>query len=191
MPLQITARKVDLNDDIQKRIENRVDKFRKLAVNDKISTLDVVVTEQKNLFTVEVVVKASRFAANGRETDKDLRAAIDQVMGKVERQLRKQLDKKRAVKRHSKEVRGRRDATVTLSFATSSPEPDADVEHQIFQTESIAVKPMSVEEAAEQLEVEAGSFRVFTNAETERINIIYRREDGHFGVIEPTGGTWH
>lgn len=186
MPLQITARKVDLSDAIRKRIEDRVDKFRKLAVNDKISVLDVVITEQKASFTVEVVVKASRLSANGKETDKDLRAAIDKVMGKVERQLRKALEKKRSVKRHSKEARERRDATVTISISPSGSEVEPDMEQQIFQTQNIAVKPMSVEEAAEQLEVEAGSFRVFTNAETERINIIYRREDGHFGVIEPS-----
>lgn len=185
MPLQITARKVELSGDMRRHIEGRADRFRKLAVNNKISTLDVVVTGQKGLFTVEVVVKASRFNATGKETDKDLRAAVDHVMAKVERQLRKQLDKKRAQKRHSREVRERRDTTVILSFAPGPSEPEADLEHRIFRTQQIAVKPMSVEEAAEQLEVEAGSFRVFTNAETERINIIYRREDGHFGVIEP------
>jgi putative sigma-54 modulation protein len=183
MPLQITARKLDLSDEMRQHIEERVDRFRKLAVNDKISVLDVVITEQKGQYQVEVVVKASRFGATGKITGKDLRGAIDTVMTKVEKQLRKQLDKKRSQKRHSREVRDRRDVTLTVSF---DPGPDLEPEVGIIQTERIATKPMSVEEAAEQLEMEAGSFRVFTNAETERINIIYRRDDGHFGVIEPS-----
>lgn len=185
MPLRITARNVGLSNEDRDHIEARVDRFRKLAVGDQISVLDVVLAKQKGLFTVEVVVKASRFNAAGKETDGDLRAAIDRVMGKVERQLRKQLDKRRTQKRHPREGQDRHAVTLTMSFTTGSS-PEVEEEYRIVRTERIASKPMSVEEAAEQLEVATGSFLVFRNAETDQVNIIYRLEDGNFGLIEPS-----
>lgn len=181
MPLNITARHVDLQDEDRAHIEGKVDRFRKLAVHDQISVLNVVVDSQKNQYTVEVVVKASRFGATGTETNADLRTAIDGVMSKVERQLRKQLDKKRTKKRHTRE----RDR-VTLTVPVAGPAPDdTDQGRRIVSSQRIATKPMSIEEAAEQLEIEAGSFLVFVNAETDKINIIHRLEDGHFGLIAP------
>ena len=185
MPLNITARHVELTDEDRRHINNKVERFRKLAVGDRISVLDVIIDSQKNLYSVEVVVKASRFGATGTVTKGDLRAAIDDAMAKVERQLRKQLDKKRTRKRHSREARDRHRVTLTLPVAAGSPD-ETDVGRRIVRSQQIATKPMSIEEAAEQLEIEAGSFVVFVNAETDRINIIHRLEDGRFGLIEPT-----
>jgi putative sigma-54 modulation protein len=183
MPLQITARNCEISPDLRAVIETKVDRFRKLV--EEISVLDVVIVSQRGKYTVEVVVKAQRFAATGRETDADLRAAIDRVMGKVERQLHKQIDKKRTMKRLPREVRERRALTLTLPMMGEAT-IEVDEERRIVRTRRIASKPMSVQEAADRLEIEAGSFLVFENAETERINIIFRREDGRFGLIEPS-----
>ena len=183
MPLQITARHVELSDDDSAHIEIKADRFRKLA--EQISVLDVIITSQKGHYTVEVIVKARLFNATGSLTPDFLRCAFDRFMSKVERRLRKQIDKRRSQKRHSREARNRHDVTLTLS-AMSEVAPMADEDRRIVRTQRIAAKPMSVEEAAEQLEIETGAFLVFTNAETETINIIHRREDGHFGLIEPT-----
>jgi len=187
MPLQITARHTELSDTDRELIEKRVDRFRKIAVAEQITLLDVIVTCQKNRHAVEVHVKANRFEAAGSVTHADLRTAIDRVMDRVERQLRKQLDKCVARKRHSREVQTRRGTTVTLSFATPAAPADADeLERVIFHTQRISTKPMSVEEAAEQLDLDDDAFLVFNNAETDRINILYRRNDRHFGLIQPS-----
>jgi len=183
MPLQITARHIELSDDDRAHIEAKVDRFRKLA--EEISVLDVIVDAQKGLYTVELVVKARLFNATGSETHTDLRRAIDRVISKVERQLRKQISKKRSQKRHSREARNRRSVTLTLPVLSEAALAGGEG-RRIVRTQRIAAKPMSVEEAADRLEVEAGSFLVFTNAETEAINIIHRRDDGHFGLIEPS-----
>jgi putative sigma-54 modulation protein len=183
MPLQITARNVELSAEIRAHIEARVDRFRKLV--DQISVLDVIVTLQRGHYTVEVVVKTHCFNAIGAETDADLRAAIDRVMGKAERQLHKQIDKRRTAKRQPREVRERQALTLTLPVL-GEVALEADEESRIVRSRRIAAKPMSVQEAADQLEIEAGAFLVFYNAETEKINIIYRREDGRFGLIEPS-----
>lgn len=190
MPLQITARHTELSNEDRALIETKADRFRKLAVADRISILDVIVTQQKSNFSVEVNVKASRMDVTGSVVHTDLRAAIDAVMDKVERQLRKQLDKRVDRKRHGRYGRSRRGVTLTFPFLngiqpTLEPEPEP-LEQVIYHTNRILTKPISVEEAAEQLEAESGAFLVFNNAETEKINVIYRRDDSHFNVIEPS-----
>jgi putative sigma-54 modulation protein len=184
MPLQITARNFELSAETHAHIEAKVDRFRKLV--DQISVLDVIVTLQRRLYKIEVVVKTHCFNAAGSETDADLRAAVDRVMGKVERQLHKQIDKRRTAKRHPREVRERLAVTLTLPVLGEALSEKPEEESRIVRSHRIAAKPMSVQEAADQLEVEAGSFLVFSNADTEQINIIYRREDGRFGLIEPS-----
>jgi len=185
MPLQITARNAELSADLHGHIEAKVNRLRKLV--DQISVLDVKVTLQKGIHTVEVVLKARCFDATGTERDPDLRVAVDRVMGKIERQLLKQLDKLRTKKRQSRPERERLAAvTLTLPILGEAPVETAEEERRIVRSRRIVAKPMSVHEAADQLEVATGSFLVFTNAETEQINIIYRREDGRFGLIEPS-----
>jgi putative sigma-54 modulation protein len=188
MPLQITARHTELPHDLRALIETKAERFRKMAVADQLSVLDVIVAQQKGKFTVEVNVKAHRMEATGSVTNGDLRSAIDAVMDKVERQLRKQLDKRVDRKRHTREARARRSITLTVPFLNGlMPAVEPEIEDKvIFHTSRILTKPMSVEEAAEQLEIESGAFLVFNNAETDKINIICRRDDGNFSVIEPS-----
>jgi len=183
MPLQITARNVEVTDRIRAIIEAKVDRFRKLV--EEISVLDVMIVFQRGRYTVEVVVKAQCFNATGTVTDANLRAAIDSVMGKVERQLHKQLDKMRTMKRQPRAVRERRAPTLPLPVSQEVTK-ETEEKRQIIRTERIAVRTMSVQEAADALEIEAGAFLVFKNVEADTINIIYRREDGQFGLIEPS-----
>jgi len=183
MPLQITARNVEIPGEMRALIQAKADRFRKLV--DRISVLEVIIILQRGRYTIEVVVKAQRFNATGTETNHDLRAAIDRVMDKVERQLHKQIDKLRTMKRLPREVRERRALTLTLPISGET-KPEIDEERRIVRTRRIATKPMSVQEAADVLAMETGAFLVFENADTEQINIIYRREDGRFGLIEPS-----
>jgi len=182
MPLQITARNVEVSGEIRSIIEAKVDRFRKLV--DAISVLDVMIILQRGRYSVEVVVKAQRFNATGTVIHHDLRTAIDRVMDKVERQLHKQIDKLRTRKRQPRDVRERRALTLTLRMVAEAAS-EMNEAQRIIRTQRIATKPMSVEEAADELALEAGAFLVFENDETEQINIIYRREDGRFGLIEP------
>ncbi len=182
MPLQITARNCEIAPDMRAHIEAKVDRFRKLV--DQISVLDVITTFQRGFYTVEVVVKSHIFHATGTETDADLRTAIDRVMGKVERQLHKQIDKRRTAKR---QPRPERHLALTIPLpGVGEIAAETDEDNRIVRSRRIASKPMSVQEAADQLEADTGSFLVFYNADTEKVNILYRREDGRCGLIEPT-----
>jgi len=183
MPLQITARNVALSPAMRTLVETKANRLLRLV--DQISAVEVIVNFQRGIYSVEVVVKTHSFRITAAERNSDLRAAIDAVMGKIERQLHKQIGKRRTTKRHPRPGPPRRALTLTLNLAGEAVEESLEEAARIVRSNRIAAKPMSVEEAADQLEIQAGSFLVFENAESDRINIIYRREDGRFGLIEP------
>jgi putative sigma-54 modulation protein len=115
------------------------------------------------------------------DVHEDLYAAIDKTVDKAERQLRK-------YKTRMQNHRPRR--AVTQNFDDQILTHDLHEEHgktQLIRTEQYACKPMFLDEAVLQLEVsDRREFLVFLNAETEKVNVLYRRRNGDFGVIQPT-----
>jgi putative sigma-54 modulation protein len=115
-------------------------------------------------------------------------AAIDAVVDKVGRQMLKY--KTRLMRKH----RPRKDIVHHLEEHVLESEPvEADGEedgahHPVVRTERYPVKPMFIDEAVLQLEMSHRQFLVFTNPRSSRMNVLYRRKSGDFGLIEPTGG---
>jgi putative sigma-54 modulation protein len=113
-----------------------------------------------------------------RETSSDMKASIDQLVAKLERQVKRYREKRRvAPRRHA------RDGGIA---ADPSPLGAPDDDTTIVKTKQFSVNPMSPEEAALHLELVGHDFFVFRNAETEIINVVYRRRDGDYGLIEPS-----
>ena len=107
-----------------------------------------------------------------------MKASIDQLVSKLERQVKRYREKRRvAPRRHARE------GGVAADAAPVEVEED---ETTIVKTKQFAVTPMSPEEAVLQLELVGHDFFVFRNAETETINVVYRRRDGDYGLIEPS-----
>jgi putative sigma-54 modulation protein len=106
-----------------------------------------------------------------RETSPDMRASIDQLVDKLERQVKRYRDKRR-----------RRNHNPGPPPEPTEPAP---AEPLIVKTKQFAVKPMSAEEAVLQLELVGHDFFVFQDADSGDVNVVYRRRDGNYGVIEP------
>ncbi|HEY7149737.1 MAG TPA: HPF/RaiA family ribosome-associated protein, partial [Gaiellaceae bacterium] len=105
------------------------------------------------------------------------KASIDQLVDKLERQVKRYREKRRvAPRRHAKDGMPADAAPVELEEGETS----------IVKTKQFSVTPMSAEEAVLQLELVGHDFFVFRNAETEIINVVYRRRDGDYGLIEPS-----
>jgi len=104
------------------------------------------------------------------EASGDMKASIDQLVTKLERQIKRYTDKRR--RRPS-----RRDGAA--AEASQGDEP------MIVKTKQFAVKPMSADEAVLQLELIGHDFFVFRNADTDGVNVVYRRRGGGYGLIEP------
>jgi len=111
------------------------------------------------------------------ESDPDMYAAIDRTIDRLEYQLN------RYKERHFR--RERQAAPQPLPAGGSLAEAEEDAEPRIVRTKRFNMKPMTPEDAAFEMEALGHDFFVFRNADTEQINVIYRRRDGNYGLIEP------
>ena len=136
----------------------------------------------RNWHVVEVQLDLNGTLLRAEERRDDPRAAIDAVTDKLEQQVRRLKEK---VKRH----KGRADAPTVASVLTDTPEPDEDSYEEaalpsVVRRKRFAIRPMTVEEASLQIDLLNHDFFVFLNAETDEMNVLYRRRDGDFGLLE-------
>lgn len=130
----------------------------------------------------ELIVQCgNHITIEASEVTEDLYASIDKVMDKVTRQMRKYKTK---IQKH----RPRHLETFHVDESVLEHDLHEDEgTHRVVHTERFAIKPMYVDEAVLQMEMSEGNqFLVFLNAETEKVNVLYRRKKGDFGLIEPT-----
>ena len=125
-------------------------------------------------------MNVSGITINAQETREDMYSAIDLVVEKMERQIKKYKDRiMRKKPAHKIPARPATASTISLESIEEAREP------QIIKVEDYTVKPMTLEEAAMQIDLLHNDFLVFTNAGTEKVNVLYRRKDGNYGLIEP------
>jgi putative sigma-54 modulation protein len=158
-------------------VQERTTRFTKYI--DRPLETQVTLTVQKFRNIVDVVMNANGIRIAGQESHDDMYAAIDLVMDKIERQVKKYKAKIRKHKpSQGKEITWRRDIYQPESF-------EDDQEPVVVKTENYFVKPMSVDEAAMQMDLSHQDFLVFNNASTQSVNVLYRRKDGNYGLIVP------
>jgi len=103
-----------------------------------------------------------------------MKASIDQLVDKLERQVKRYKEKRRGGRRHAESA-----------FPEPAPVATPEEGPMIVKTKQFAVKPMSADEAVLQLELIGHDFFVFRNADSDEVNVVYRRRDGNYGLIEP------
>lgn len=130
------------------------------------------------IFTKGPIVRAHLSAG-------DMYAAIDMVFDKIERQVKRYKAKTYGGKKNHRETPR---TTPAPSEVTEDVALDEEADRDIVKTKRIELKPMSPEEATDQMELLGHDFFVFTNADTEQINVVYRRRDANYGLIEPGMG---
>jgi putative sigma-54 modulation protein len=178
MSVNITFRNLDPSDAIRDYAIERVSRVKKYV--ESPFDANVVLSVHKFRHTAEITITSDGFKVNGQEETEDLYSAIDMVMDKIERQITKHRGKvlKHKVSNKTKSVK--------YTEEVIAPESSEEEGLRIIQTESLFAKPMDVDEAVMQLELSNNDFLVFTNARTQTINVVYRRRDGHYGLIQPT-----
>ncbi|HLV08964.1 MAG TPA: ribosome-associated translation inhibitor RaiA [Halanaerobiales bacterium] len=141
---------------------------------------------EKDRHIVEVTAYINGLILRGEEATHDMYASIDGVIEKLERQVHKyktkikkrMIEKKQEYKEEYKEVR--------KEEILKQQEGEDEYKPRIVKTKKFAIKPMDVEEAAMQMDLLGHDFFVFSNANTEEVNVVYKRKDGNYGLIEPT-----
>ena len=176
MKITYTARKVTLRDNFKERVEKKLAKFKKLFSDD--AEAFVVVTLEKNRQTVEITIRDNRMVYRAESTMNEMNDALDRVVDILMRQIRK--NKTRLEKRIKS------GATLDEITAELPAEEEPEDEYQVVRKKQILVKPISVEEAILEMNMVNHDFFMFINAETDEMNVVYKRADGNYGVLEPT-----
>ena len=176
MRIVYTARKVNLRDNFKERVEKKLQKFKKLFSEEAV--VNVVVTLEKNRQTVEMTIRDKAMVYRAESTMPEMNDALDRVIDIMTRQIRK--NKTRLEKRIK---------TGSLNDIISdmpAEETVAEDEYKVVRTKQVIVKPLTIEEAILEMNMVNHDFFMFLNAETNDVNVVYKRKDGNYGVLEPS-----
>ncbi len=176
MQTSVTFKNIDPSDHLKSYVGDKLDRFDRFL--DNPAEANVVLAVEKFRHIAEINISGDRLSINGKEETVDMYSAIDMVLDKLEKQIKKSKEKIR--ERRSASRNRNRDMLDEFSGT-----PDDDVERQI-KVRNIEYKPMDVEEAVLQMDLIEDNFLVFTNARSDKINVLYRRRDGHYGLIQPS-----
>ena len=174
MKFNIHGKKMEVTDSIKKYIESKIGKLDKYFENPDNITATVATKLVGKKQVVEVTINTHSFVIRGEEANDDLYASIDLVSDKIERQIRK--NKTRMHKKINREK--------IKDFILNEDIESEEKTDIIVKRKTIETKPMDEEEAILQMELIGHDFFVFKNANTDEFNILYRRKDGNYGIIE-------
>lgn len=183
MQLIVKGKNIDITDSLRGYAEDKIGKLERYL--DKIIKIEIELTVEKNpkinnSQCVEVTIFTNGPVLRAKESSTDMYQAIDLVYEKLERQV-KRLNDKRIDRSHNSK---HNHVKPVLPPEEEVEEEDA-IEAKIVKTKRFPLKPMIPEEAALQMDLVGHDFFVFTNAETDQTNVVYRRRDGNYGLIEP------
>jgi putative sigma-54 modulation protein len=175
--LQVKGKNVEVSDSLKDYARQKLGKLEKHL--NETSRLELELQVEKNpSISANQVAEATIWTKGpvlrARESSTDMKASIDLLVEKLERQARRYRDKRRRGP-----GRNNNQAPAGQSVLTEEESP------MIVKTKQFAVKPMSPEEAVLQLELVGHDFFVFLNGDTNDVNVVYRRRDGNYGLIEP------
>ncbi len=181
MQISTTFRHLEPSDALKSYAEEKLERIKKYI--DEPIVAQVFMTVEKIRHCAEVTLTAKGITIKASEETNDMYSAIDAVVDKIERQLRRY---KERIKEHkpAPEAAGRQ-VRKSVVEAESIEQRKTPV---VIRTKTFSLKPMSVEEAVMQMDLLHKDFLVFTDATTDAINVIYRRKDGDYGLIEPSKG---
>jgi len=176
MQTSVTFKNIDPSDRLKSFVQDKLDRFDKLL--DNPAEANVVLSVEKFRHIAEINLAGDRLNLIGKEETNDMYSAIDMVLDKLEVQLKKNKQK----------IKKRRAASRKRSKGFNPGEMaylEEDMPRQL-KVRNIEYKPMDVEEALMQMDLIDDHFFVFTNARTDRVNVLYRRSDGDYGLIQPS-----
>jgi putative sigma-54 modulation protein len=192
MQLNITFRHFEPIDSLKNYAREKVERANKYL--DRAGEAHVVLSLERHLHHADITITSGPFVLRGREKSEDMYASIDLAMDKIERQLRRY--KERLKHHHGQDrVHHRQDLVAHLKVrhdVVEMPNPEnvteaVDAPARVIKTNDLLVKRLNVDEAIMQMDLMNNDFLVFTNVATAEMNVVYRRKDGHYGLIEASG----
>ncbi|MCD7959921.1 MAG: ribosome-associated translation inhibitor RaiA [Ruminococcus sp.] len=171
MNMTITAKKMQIPQNFteyaKKRLNNKLDKFFGYEADAKI-----IMSAHKNLIIIELTVTYIGIIYRAEQSAVDKEDALDAAIDKIVRQIRRN---KTRIEKKLKES----------AFVDSTEEPILEDEHEVIRHKKFVMHPMDLDEAILQMDLIGHAFFMFTNANTGEVNVVYRRDDGKYAVLEP------
>ena len=186
MKIMTYGKNIDVTPSMKDYAKEKVSKLEKYFKGEPME-VQITFEVEKERHIVEVTAYVNGIILRGEEETGDMYASIDGVIEKVERQIhkyktkihRKFVERKQEYKEEYKEER-------IEELIQKGKEAENEFEPEIVRTKKFAMKPMDVKEAVMQMDLLGHDFFVFSNANTEEVNVVYKRKDGNYGLIEPT-----
>ncbi|RKJ00308.1 ribosome-associated translation inhibitor RaiA [bacterium D16-54] len=173
MRYTITGRNVNVTPGIRKAVEEKIGKLDRYFNPD--TEVIVTLSVQKDRQKIEVTIPVKGNLIRAEESSSDMYVSIDLVEEVIERQLKKYKNK----------IIDKKQSAQAFSDFFINEETEDEEEIQIVKTKRFGIKPMDPEEACVQMELLNHNFYVFLNAETEEVNVVYKRKGHSYGLIEP------
>lgn len=173
MKIIVTGKNINVSDKIQEAIDKKFEKIGKYFAEDTRANIVMHPEKDKVKLEATIVVKGAIFRAE--EVAQDIFDCIDVVGDRISKQASKYKDKMQKKNKSNESVR-----------FEMIPEVEEQEDAKIVKTKKFELVPMGVEEAAMQMELLGHKFYVFLNVETDSVNVVYKREDGDYGLLETT-----
>jgi putative sigma-54 modulation protein len=173
MHITITGKNIDLTDGLKSAVEEKLGKLEKYFTEDTAILVTLSVEKERQKIEVTIPVKGN--IIRSEQVSNDMYVSIDLVEEVIERQLKKY--KKKIISKHQNAANFKKEFI--------EKETDLDDEIHIIRSKKFDMKPMYPEDACVQMELLGHDFFVFCNAETEKVNVVYKRKGGTYGLIEP------
>ena len=174
MKFEIVGKNVSVTAGMREKIEKKLNSLNKYILIDEDALARVVVRVYPNVQKIEVTIPSKAGLLRTEVVHEDLYAAIDIAVDKLEDQIRKQ--KTRLSRKHKEKL--------SLSFLDEELEQEANEKDVLVRTKTIHAEKMDIEEAILRMNMLNHSFFIYTDEETETVCVVYRRNDGGYGLIE-------
>lgn len=181
MKFSIRGEHLEVTEALRDYVEKKLSRLERYFEAPLVSEVSVTLSVVKGLQTVEVTIPLSGAFLRAEEKNNDMYASIDLVVDKLERQIRKHKTK---ANRKIRQDGGKRDL-FRVETATAAM-LDEEEDFELVRTKQFNLKPMDVEEAILQMNLVGHNFFVFANTDNSKVNVVYKRNDGKYGLIEPT-----
>ncbi len=175
MKLNIRGEKMTVTPAMKSYITEKLSKMDKYFENPEEISTNVLVKVKGLEQIIEVTALTKRFTLRAEESNEDFYAAVDLVINKLERQIRKNKDR---LNKKFKNVE-----PLEFNFSYGEEEEDEENTSEIVKRKNISMKPMDEEEAMLQIELLNHDFFVFKNIDEECVSVLYKRKDGNYGII--------
>ena len=173
MKIIVTGKNINVSDKIQEAIDKKFEKIGKYFADDTRANIVMHPEKDKVKLEATIVVKGTIFRAE--DVEQDIFDCIDTVGDKLAKQVSKYKDKMQKRNKSNESVR-----------FEMIPEVEEQEEAKVVKTKKFELVPLGVDEAAMQMELLGHNFYVFLNVETDSVNVVYKREDGDYGLLETT-----